>query len=68
MWARIVEVPALIVIGLWGLLQFISGFGQVRTAGESGGVAYMAHVGGFVAGMALVFLFRDKSSAMYRER
>ena len=68
MWGRIVEFPALIVIGLWGLLQFISGFGQVRTGGEGGGVAYMAHVGGFVAGIALVFLFRDKSSTLYRER
>jgi membrane associated rhomboid family serine protease len=52
------ELPALIVIGLWGLLQFIGGFSSL--GGESqGGVAYMAHVGGFVAGMALIFLFRD---------
>lgn len=68
MWGRIVEFPALIVIGLWGLLQFFGGFGQVRTAGESGGVAYMAHVGGFVAGIALVFLFRNKQAVRYRER
>ena len=68
MWGRIVEFPALIVIGLWGVLQFVSGFGQVTTAGNSGGVAYMAHVGGFVAGMVLVFLFRDKSPVRYREQ
>jgi membrane associated rhomboid family serine protease len=55
----IVEVPALVAIGLWGLLQFIGGFGQVTSAGDRGGVAYMAHVGGFVAGIVLVFLFRD---------
>jgi len=59
MWGRIVEVPALIVIGLWGFLQFYSGFGSLANIGESGGVAYMAHVGGFVAGIALVFLFRN---------
>jgi membrane associated rhomboid family serine protease len=53
----IVEVPALIVIGLWGLLQFVSGFGSVGR--EGGGVAYMAHIGGFVAGVLLVFLFRN---------
>ncbi len=55
----IFEVPALIVIGLWGLLQFISGFGSLGSGGASGGVAFMAHVGGFVAGILLVFLFRN---------
>ncbi len=58
-WGRIIEVPALIVIGLWGLLQFISGFGSLSNIGQSGGVAYMAHVGGFVAGILLQFLFRN---------
>ena len=62
MWGRIVEIPALIVIGLWGLLQFVGGFGQVSAAGDRGGVAYMAHVGGFIAGIVLVFLFRDSQS------
>jgi len=56
-FGMITEVPALIVIGLWGLLQFISGFGSLGR--EGGGVAYMAHVGGFVAGVLLVFLFRN---------
>jgi len=58
-FGRIVEMPAIFVIGLWGLLQFINGFGSLGNIGRSGGVAYMAHVGGFVAGMALVFLFRN---------
>jgi membrane associated rhomboid family serine protease len=58
-FGSVVEMPALIVIGLWGLLQFLGGFGSLSSAGESGGVAYMAHVGGFIAGMALVFLFRN---------
>jgi len=56
-WGFITEVPAVIVIGLWGLLQFVSGFGSLGR--EGGGVAYMAHVGGFVAGILLVFLFRN---------
>jgi membrane associated rhomboid family serine protease len=58
-WGRIVEVPALLVIGLWGFLQFLSGFGSLSRIGQGGGVAYMAHVGGFVAGMVLQFLFRN---------
>jgi membrane associated rhomboid family serine protease len=58
-FGMVAEVPALIVIGLWGLLQFISGFGSLGTGGASGGVAFMAHVGGFVAGILLVFLFRN---------
>jgi membrane associated rhomboid family serine protease len=58
-FGMITEVPALIVIGLWGLLQFISGFGSLGKGGASGGVAFMAHVGGFVAGLLLVFFFRN---------
>lgn len=58
-FGRVVEMPAIFVIGLWGVLQFVGGFGSIGARGESGGVAYMAHVGGFVAGMILVFLFRN---------
>lgn len=58
-WGMITELPALLVIGLWGLLQFISGFGSLGKGGASGGVAFMAHVGGFVAGILLVFFFRN---------
>lgn len=56
-FGRIVELPAVVVIGFWGFLQFLNGFGSIAAAGESGGVAYMAHVGGFVAGIGLIFLF-----------
>jgi membrane associated rhomboid family serine protease len=56
-YGTIMQVPAIVAIGLWGLLQLIGGFGQLGR--EGGGVAYMAHVGGFLAGMALVFLFRN---------
>ena len=43
------RVPAIVAIGLWAVLQFISGF--ACHDGEAGGVAYMAHIGGFVAGV-----------------
>jgi membrane associated rhomboid family serine protease len=54
--------PALLVIGLWIVLQLFSGFGSLQSTGEQGGVAYMAHIGGFVAGLLLTFLFRGKST------
>lgn len=54
----LVPMPSLIVIGLWFFLQFISGVGSLQSTGDSGGVAYMAHVGGFIAGLAVAFLFR----------
>ena len=63
LWWSIVEVPALIVIGFWGLLQFLNGFGSLGSVGRGGGVAYMAHIGGFVCGIVLVFLFRNPPTA-----
>jgi membrane associated rhomboid family serine protease len=57
-WGGIAAVPAWLSLGLWILIQFVNGIGSfsVRT-GETGGVAYMAHIGGFVAGLVLVKLF-----------
>lgn len=53
-------MPAIVVIGFWILLQFISGIGQLAQTEQTGGVAYAAHVGGFVAGLVLVWLFRKR--------
>ena len=58
-----IPVSALIVIGLWFVLQLFSGVGSIAASSDTGGVAYMAHVGGFVAGFLLTFLFRGKSRA-----
>ena len=60
---QVVQVPALIVIGLWILLQFFSGIGSISNTAESGGVAYMAHIGGFLAGLVLTFVFRGSRRA-----
>lgn len=49
------EVPAIVAIGIWFLFQLISGIGML--GGGSGGVAYGAHIGGFLAGMVLIRLF-----------
>lgn len=55
----IVAMPALIVIGFWFLLQLTSGAGSLYSSQEeSDGVAYMAHIGGFIAGLGVAFLFR----------
>lgn len=58
---RVIPLPALIVIGFWFVLQLFSGIGSIAQTADTGGVAYMAHVGGFVAGFALTLLFRGGS-------
>jgi membrane associated rhomboid family serine protease len=55
---RTAQVPALIVIGFWAVLQIFSGIGSISNTVSTGGVAYMAHIGGFIAGFALTFLLR----------
>jgi membrane associated rhomboid family serine protease len=57
---RVVQVPALIAIGIWIVLQFFSGIGSIANTAQTGGVAYIAHVGGFMAGFLLTFLFRGR--------
>jgi membrane associated rhomboid family serine protease len=63
---QIVAMPAVIVLGLWIVLQLFSGVGTIAYTDETadvGGVAYMAHIGGFVAGLLLTFFFRGASSS-----
>jgi membrane associated rhomboid family serine protease len=50
-------VPAYVALGLWFLFQFVSGLGLLGGGAQEGGVAYAAHIGGFVAGLALVKFF-----------
>jgi membrane associated rhomboid family serine protease len=54
-YIRTIEVPAMLVLGFWFLLQFVN---AIVSSGTGGGVAWYAHVGGFVAGMALIGLFK----------
>ena len=58
----VTQVPALIVIGLWIVLQFFSGIGSIANSAETGGVAYMAHIGGFVTGFVLALFLRGNST------
>lgn len=58
-----IELPAVIVLGFWIVLQIISQYTASFSAStESGGVAYMAHIGGFVAGLLLSFVFRSRQT------
>ena len=60
---QVIQVPALIVIGMWIALQFFSGIGSIADSAQTGGVAYMAHIGGFLAGFVLTFLLRGRGGA-----
>ncbi len=57
----IFHISALIVIGFWIVLQAFNGLGSLSSA-NTGGVAFMAHVGGFIAGIFLVWIFRSGKS------
>ena len=59
------RLPALLVIGVWAAVQFVTGFGTIsdRAAESQGGTAYFAHIGGFLAGMGLLFLLRPRAGA-----
>ena len=59
----IIELPALLVLGLWFLLQLYDASQPV--AGEGGGIAYFAHIGGFVFGLALIKLFASRENPHY---
>jgi len=64
----ITAVPAWVMLGLWIVIQLVSGFGSVASTEQTAGVAYMAHIGGFAAGLLLVKLFvagRGRTSPAY---
>ena len=63
MGRSVVPMPALVVIGLWIVLQFVSGIGSIAPTADTGGVAYMAHIGGFAAGFVLTLILRGNRGA-----
>jgi membrane associated rhomboid family serine protease len=59
-FVTLIEVPATVMLGLWFVLQFVPAIGQLATpevSASGGGVAYFAHIGGFVFGLAAIKLF-----------
>jgi membrane associated rhomboid family serine protease len=65
---EVVEVPAILFLGIWFLMQFFYGVGSlaVRADAGAGGVAFWAHIAGFVAGVAGVLVLRKPSRARWR--
>lgn len=56
----VIEIPALIMLGIWLFMQFLPAFGQLalpEVGGQGGGVAYFAHIGGFIFGLLAIKLF-----------
>lgn len=63
----VTRVSAFVLIGIWFLLQFVQGLASLgMRQGDSGGVAVWAHVGGFLAGLVLVFFFRGRRKRFRR--
>jgi len=65
-FVTLIEIPAVIMLGIWFALQFLPAIGQVATTDVSatgGGVAYFAHIGGFVFGLAAIKLFANRYRA-----
>ncbi|MGB8192916.1 MAG: rhomboid family intramembrane serine protease [Chitinophagaceae bacterium] len=56
----VVSVPALVALGLWIVFQIVNGMGALGSGSELGGVAYSAHIGGFIAGLLLIHFFKPK--------
>ena len=65
----LVEIPALVMLGIWIFLQFLPAVGQLASpdVGSQGGVAYFAHIGGFAFGLLLIKLFAQRRSASYEQ-
>jgi len=60
---RFVYLPAVLVLGFWIVVQLMSGFLTLSIGqGETGGVAWFAHIGGFVGGLVLLFVLRPRQS------
>jgi membrane associated rhomboid family serine protease len=67
-WLTTIELPASVILIYWFALQFISGVGSIAFSQLSqGGVAWFAHVGGFLAGILLVYVMRPRERFRRRE-
>jgi len=54
----VIKLPALIAIGIWFIIQFFNGLASISETAQTGGIAYMAHVGGFLVGFILTFFIK----------
>lgn len=63
----IISLPAFLVLGLWFVFQIVNGYGALG-GNEAGGVAYAAHIGGFIFGLIFVKMFVRKQIELPEER
>ena len=61
---QLIQLPALVVLGFWLVLQFLNGAASLANS-AGGGVAWWAHVGGFLGGMLVLLIFRPKPRVAY---
>lgn len=64
-WLFIIKLPAWVVLGIWAAFQFFSAFAATGGVVGGGGVAWWAHVGGLIAGLALIAPMRRKQVALF---
>jgi membrane associated rhomboid family serine protease len=62
------ELPALVVLGFWFILQSLNGVATVVRSSDTGGVAWWAHIGGFVGGIVIFRAFRPRPKVLYWSR
>jgi membrane associated rhomboid family serine protease len=65
----LLNIPASIMIGLWFVTQLLSGYASIATSsssGDVGGIAFWAHVGGFIAGLLLIRIFPKRKRTFWR--
>lgn len=67
-YMEVVTLPAVVVLGFWFVIQFFNGVAVIALSSEAamGGVAWWAHIGGFVAGLILTPLFRQRRRHAFR--
>lgn len=65
-FVRVLALPAVIVLVLWFLLQVVNA--ALAPMGEEGGVAFLAHIGGFIAGAILIPMFRSQAAVQWQAR
>ena len=66
-FVKIIKLPALIVLGLWILAQILSGFAEYGSQ-TGGGIAWFAHIGGFVSGLVLIAVMRKRNRGHYSRK
>ncbi|MGZ3880990.1 MAG: rhomboid family intramembrane serine protease, partial [Flavisolibacter sp.] len=63
-----ISVPAFIAVGVWFVFQLINGLGALGGDEAAGGIAYAAHIGGFIAGLLLVKMFEKRRRVLVNQR